>query len=173
MQTIWERLSYGGGLLLDDVAITAGVGSPIGADLIGGTFYQRVKPIHGVDGVNAGDVAVTNPFPVQHQLNPTDLTELAINIAGNGDNSLVAGTALQIIRVWAFWLKVNGSGTGVSLKWRSAANDLHPAIPFNDKDGWVMGFMSRPWFTCNVAEALQINLSAAIQVSGRVYYTKG
>lgn len=168
-----SRLLYGGGFLLDDVAITAGVGTAVGADAIGGTNYQRVKLIHGPDGINAGDVAVANPLPIQHQLNPTDLSELAINIAANGDNNLVAGTALQIIRVWAFWLKVNGAGTGVSLKWRSAANDLHPALPFNDKDGWVLAFQSRPWFTCNVAEALQINLSANIQVSGRLYYTKG
>jgi hypothetical protein len=158
--------------MADDVAITAGVGTTIATDDVGGRQFQRVKLDIGGDGVTT-PVLVTAPMPVQHQLNPTDLTEVAINIAASGDNSIVAATAAQIIRVWAFWLKINGSGTGVSLKFRSAANDLHPAIPFNDKDGWVMGFMSRPWFTCTVAEALQINLSAAIQVSGRLYYTKG
>jgi hypothetical protein len=155
-----------------DVNITPGVGAAIGADSISGTNYERVKLIHGVSGVSAGDVAATNPLPVQHQLNPTDLSETALNVAASGDNSVVALSGGKIIRVWAFWLKVNGSGTGVSLKWRDGTTDLHPALPFNDKDGWVMGFGTRPWFTCTVSNALQLNLSASIQVSGRVYYTQ-
>lgn len=157
--------------MADNVAITAGVGTPVASDDVGGVHFQRIKLDIGGDGATS-PVVVGNPLPVQHQLLATDLTEVAINCAASGDNSIVALTAGQIIRVWAFWLKVNGSGVGVNLKWRSATSDLHPALPFNDKDGWVMSFMSRPWFTCVVAEALQLNLSAAIQVSGRLYYTK-
>lgn len=157
---------------LGSVLITPGVGAPIAVDTIVGNDYQIIKPIWGGDGI-INYVTAATPLPIQHQLNTTDLSEVAINVASSGDNAIVGLTAAQIIRVWAFWLKVNGSGTGVSLKWRTAANDLHPALPFNDKDGWVMSFMSRPWFTCTVAEALNLNLSAAIQVSGRLYYTKG
>lgn len=172
MNTIWERLHYGGGLLYDDVSITAGAGTAISADNIAGVNVQRVKLIHGVDGVSLGDVAPTNPYPVQHQLNATDWLEAAINAPLINDNSIVAGVAATKIRVWAYWLKVNGSGVGVSLKWRDGTTDLHPALPFNDKDGWVMGFTTRPWFTVSTAAALQLNLSAAIQVSGRIYYTQ-
>lgn len=171
MHTWLSRLSYGRGLLLDDVAITAGIGTVIATEQVGGRHHQVIKPAFGALDT-ATVVQATAPFPVQHQLNPTDLTEVAINVATINDNQIVAATAAQIIRVWAFWLKVNGAGTGVSLKWRTAANDLHPAIPFNDKDGWVMAFQSRPWFTCTVSEALNLNLSAGIQVSGRLYYTK-
>lgn len=169
---LWDRILRGEDLLLDNVAVTEGLGKSISTDTIGGVEYARGKLIFGVDGVNAGDVAATNPFPVQHQLNTTDLTEIALNFAASGDNQIVAGTAAQIIRVWAFWLKVNGAA-GVDLKFRTAANDLHPALPFLHREGWVMPFQSRPWFTCTVAEALQMNLSAAIQISGRLYYTKG
>lgn len=153
------------------VPITAGVGTAIATDDIGGKSFQVIKPAFGPYGTRTL-VENAAPMPVQHQLNATDLTEVAINCAGAGDNSIVGGTAAQIIRVWAFWLKVNGSGTGVNMKWRTNVTDLHPAIPFLDKDGWVMAYMSRPWFTCTVADALQLNLSAAIQVSGRLYYTK-
>lgn len=173
MQSLIDRILQGeSGYLLDNVAITAGLGTTIATDTIAGADYQRIKLIHGADGVNAGDISTVNPLPTSFQLNPTDLSEVPINIAGNGDNSLVALSAAKIIRVWAFWLKVNGSGTGVSLKFRDNVTDLHPAIPFNDKDGWVMSFMGRPWFTCTVSQALQMNLSAAIQVSGRLYYTQ-
>lgn len=41
-----------------------GAASVVAADDIGGTKYQRVKLIHGIDGVNDGDVAKTNPLPV-------------------------------------------------------------------------------------------------------------
>jgi hypothetical protein len=44
--------------------IPSTLGDIIAADDIGGAKYQRVKLIHGADGVNAGDVATTNPFPV-------------------------------------------------------------------------------------------------------------
>lgn len=172
MQTWLQRMMYGEGLLhtLTTVPVTPGVGAPIAVDQVGGADHQLVKPVFGAaDSITL--VGPATPLPVQHQLNPTDLTEVAINVSTINDNQIVAATAAQIIRVWAFWLKVNGAA-GVSLKWRSAANDLHPAIPFNDKDGWVMAFMSRPWFTCTVAEALNLNLSAGIQVSGRLYYTK-
>lgn len=157
--------------MADDVAITAGVGTTIATDDAGGRHFQRFKLDIGGDGVST-PVISTSPLPIYLPPNPTDLTEVAINCASSGDNSIVALTAGQIIRVWQWFLKVNGSGTGVSMKWRSATNDLHPALPFSDKEGWVMPYTGRPWFTCTIAEALQLNLSAAIQVSGRVYYTK-
>ena len=39
-------------------------GDIIATDDIGGQKYQRVKLVHGVDGVNNGDVAKSNPLPV-------------------------------------------------------------------------------------------------------------
>lgn len=165
-----SRLLYGEGLLFDDVPITAGVGTTIATENIGGRNIQLVKPVHGVAGAFT-DVSTASPMPAQPTIIITDLLEIALNFAASGDNSIVGGTAAQIIRVWAFWLKVNGAA-GVDLKFRSAANDLHPALPFLHREGWVMPYQTRPWFTCTVAEALQMNLSAAIQISGRLYYTK-
>jgi len=49
--------------MADDVTLP-GTGSVIAADDISGVSYQRVKLVHGVDGTNAGDVAISNPFPV-------------------------------------------------------------------------------------------------------------
>lgn len=47
----------------DDVTLNPGVGgSVIATDEIAGKHYQRVKPVHGVDGV-AIDVSATNPLP--------------------------------------------------------------------------------------------------------------
>lgn len=49
----------------DNVAITAGAGTSIATDDIGGVNFQRMKLIHGADGVNDGDVSIVNGLPVQ------------------------------------------------------------------------------------------------------------
>lgn len=49
--------------MADDVAITAGTGTNIATDDIGGRHFQRVKVTFGADGT-ANDVASGNPLPV-------------------------------------------------------------------------------------------------------------
>jgi len=48
--------------MADNVAITAGTGTTIAADDVGGVLYQRVKPAFGADG-SATDVSTANPLP--------------------------------------------------------------------------------------------------------------
>jgi len=50
--------------LADGVSITAGAGTTVATDDIGGVHYQRVKPTWGADGT-ANDVNATTPLPVQ------------------------------------------------------------------------------------------------------------
>lgn len=50
--------------MADNLTITQGSGTTIGADEISGVKYQRVKIIHGADGSNDGDVSSSNPLPV-------------------------------------------------------------------------------------------------------------
>ena len=47
----------------DNVGYTPGVGATIAADDIGGILYQKVKMIHGADGI-AHETADGNPLPV-------------------------------------------------------------------------------------------------------------
>lgn len=53
--------------MADNVAITAGSGTPIATDDIGGTHYQRVKVTFGADGL-ASDVSASAPLPVTSPL---------------------------------------------------------------------------------------------------------
>jgi hypothetical protein len=51
--------------MADNVTLNPGIGGAvIAADEIAGAKYQRVKLIHGDDGVNDGDISATNPLPV-------------------------------------------------------------------------------------------------------------
>lgn len=55
--------------MADNVAITAGTGTTIAADDVGGILTQRVKVQWGPDGtVNDTDVATGKPLPVQHRV---------------------------------------------------------------------------------------------------------
>ncbi|MEE9366736.1 MAG: hypothetical protein V3W44_08625 [Dehalococcoidales bacterium] len=65
--------------MADNAELNLGSGGKfIGTDEIAGVDYQRIKLITGVDGVNDGDVADSNPFPVN-----------AINVIST-DNSSIA-----------------------------------------------------------------------------------
>jgi hypothetical protein len=46
-----------------DNSTTPSNGLPVASDDIGGFQFQRVKPVHGADGVNDGDTSYLNPFP--------------------------------------------------------------------------------------------------------------
>lgn len=80
--------------MADNVPITAGSGTIIGADDIGGgVLVQRVKPVWGPDGTGT-DVDGTHPFPVQ----VGDTSAQANVLAGDtGQNSqLVAGSRKEV-----------------------------------------------------------------------------
>ena len=66
--------------MVDNTTLNPGTGGDtIALDDIGGVKFQRVKLIHGADGVNAGDISTANPFPVVAK---TD--EMNVDIHGQG-----------------------------------------------------------------------------------------
>lgn len=65
--------------MADNVGYTAGTGTNIATDEIGGIHYQRVKPAIGVDGV-AKDVSETDPLPTQEVGGATSLLMRIFNI---------------------------------------------------------------------------------------------
>lgn len=74
--------------MADNVAITAGAGTNIATDDIGGVQHQRVKTQFGADG-SATDVSTTNPLPVRI----SDGTDQA-TLNGGGATTVEVGSAL-------------------------------------------------------------------------------
>lgn len=73
--------------MADNVLLNAGTGGDtVAADDISSVKYQRIKLIHGADGVNAGDVSTSNPLPAAVPV---------VNSTGNitTQNLVPAGTA--------------------------------------------------------------------------------
>lgn len=50
-----------------DNDILPATGTNVATDDIGGVKFQRMKVVHGNDGVNDGDVSLTNPLPTRGQ----------------------------------------------------------------------------------------------------------
>lgn len=73
--------------MADNVLIDEGADVSVGADEISSVKYQRVKLIHGADGVNDGDVSTANGLPVQ---------VLSIAAGTNGIGKLTANSGVDI-----------------------------------------------------------------------------
>lgn len=58
-----------------------GTGESIASDDIAGIKYQRIKLIHGADGVNAGDVSAANPYPVSGPLTDAQLRAAVVPVS--------------------------------------------------------------------------------------------
>lgn len=160
--------------MADDVSITPGAGAVVATDeLAGARHVQLIKQVFGGDGVGTM-VSDADPLPTISRLNlPTAarLSSAAINASSSGDNTLLVGTGGQTIRLFKMWLV---AAAAVALKFKDGAGaDFHPAITLLANGSWLLDLDGEPWFVTATGNGLVLNLSAAVQVSGRFYYTKG
>jgi len=90
--------------MADNTQLSPGAGGDvIGSDDIAGVKYQRVKLIHGADGVNAGDVASGNPLPVTLGLTDTQLRASAVPVSiASMPTTPVTGTFWQATQPVSF-----------------------------------------------------------------------
>jgi len=98
--------------------------------------------------------------------------EAVIDTTTSGDNTIVSGTAGQTIRVYKIITFAN-SANDLTLK-DGASTKLMGVINLASNTGWVFDNDSSGHcpFTLTAGNALVLNLSAATQVSGRVWYIK-
>jgi hypothetical protein len=90
--------------MADNTQLSPGAdGDVIGSDDIAGVKYQRVKLIHGADGVNAGDVASGNPLPVTLGLTDAQLRASAVPVSiASMPTTPVTGTFWQATQPVSF-----------------------------------------------------------------------
>ena len=119
--------------MADNITITQGTGKTVGSDEISSVNYQRIKLIHGADGVNGGDVAESNGYPVQSARPATksDLTEIAFGtLAASYTNLSVTGiSGAKRIFVW------NDTNANIYLSEDAGTTD-HEKVPAKSS-GWV------------------------------------
>jgi hypothetical protein len=108
--------------MADNVTLP-GAGVIAAADDIGGVKVQRVKLIYGADGVNDGDVAKTNPYPVT-----TDFR--VISGVGMASSFRILGNAAALHNVFSIENSV-GSAVLVSVKKISIELDATAVLTAN------------------------------------------
>lgn len=96
--------------------------------------------------------------------------DVKIDCAASGDNTVIAGTAGQTIKIWSLILWWNGT-VSVILK-DAAVRNLTGVIAGVAQSRFILDETTHPWFTLTAASGFLVNLSGAVQVSGSVRYTK-
>lgn len=95
--------------------------------------------------------------------------ESVISVASLGANTIVAADATKSISVRRLVFVVGGEVT-VTIK--SGSTALTGPMQYTNGGGLVLDFdEDHPWFVANAGEALVFDLSAAVQVSGRIWYS--
>jgi hypothetical protein len=89
-----------------------------------------------------------------------------ISKAATGE--IVAAVTGKRIRVHGYVLVTT---TAVAAKWQSASTDLTGAMPGGSNSVISVPHNPDGWFETAVSEALNLNLSGSVQVSGHLYYS--
>ena len=134
-----------------------------------GTAGAPSADVLTVQGIGGG-VAL----PITPSISATSrFTSAVVNASSSGNNTLISGTVGQTIRVFAIDLMMAGA---VNIKFRDGAStDLSAAQPFYAGGGKVLDpFPSGdPLFVCTAGNDFVLNLSAAVAVTGTIWYVKG
>ncbi len=173
--------------MADTVAITAGAGTTINTDEVGGIHTQRVKITHGVDGT-VTDASAGDPLPVTappasrttHSIgvslqtdalmsNLTALTPKFFSetvVAADTDEELVALVASKKIRVLALVVQCGATATDVTFE--SSTTTRKHKVPAGANGGQVLPFNPVGWFETASGESLTCTTGAgsSVEISG-------
>lgn len=173
--------------MTDTVPITAGAGTSIATDDIGGVHYQRVKVTHGGDGV-ADDVSAAAPLPVtapaatrtSHSIAVALQTDALMNAltsltpkffsetvgASDADEELVALVASKKIRVLALAVQCGATATDVTFE--SSTTTRKHKVPAGANGGQILPFNPVGWFETAAGESLTCTTGtgSSVEISG-------
>lgn len=96
------------------------------------------------------------------------LSAVAVSVSASGDNQIVAAVASQTTKLMGFDLWAAGA---VNVKWRNGTTDLQgAAILTANGANYYFPISGEPWGETSVNTALNLNLSAAVAVTGRAWF---
>lgn len=84
--------------MADNIAVTAGSGTTIAADDIGGVLHQRVKISQGADG-SATDVSSAAPLQVTLENTGANSTPVVVDLGANNDVTVTSGTITAVTAI--------------------------------------------------------------------------
>ena len=98
------------------------------------------------------------------------IQEASVDVATAATHELVAAVSGKTVRVYKIWLRLNAAN---NVTFKTGTTALHGRLDYSasgeiiydDPDGAFP-------ITCTVSQAFNMTLTAAAQVSGRVWYTQ-
>jgi hypothetical protein len=107
---------------------------------------------------------ITRFFPARQ----SQLSEAIIDAAA-ASNAIVAGVAIQTVRVFRIFFVVSDATTITLI---NGATPLTGAITMKAGGSFVLDLDAEPWFTTSAGNGFVLAQSGAAQLSGRCYYTQ-
>ena len=102
------------------------------------------------------------------ELGYTSSLSASISAAGNGDNVLITCPAGSQIRVFQMFIVFNGD---VNISFKSGdTTELTGTMNMLSNGNITLDYSGFPWFVTDRDEDFILNLSGAVQASGRIYY---
>ena len=112
---------------VDNVGYTPGTGATIAADDISSVLFQRIKIVHGADGVNDGDVSASNPMPSSVP-GAVSATILSLTTAATGTNYTAFSSqtcqSLDIVNTSSVAIEYRRGGAGNTMTILSGSSRL-------------------------------------------------
>lgn len=112
------------------------------------------------------DVVDGTGNPQNIPLLPGVLSEAAIDISSSGDNTIVAGVTAQTVKLYRLVLMMSAA---VTVLIKDGASTTLMKVPSNQLQ-LVLDLSTHPWFTTSSGNALVINLSSGVEVTGVAHY---
>jgi hypothetical protein len=99
------------------------------------------------------------------------LLQVPINVSAAGDNVILASTSPdRVFSIYRIFFVLGTTGANVTIK--RGATSLTGPVPMTGYGAFMLDFTEEHWFATEPGEDFIINLSAATQCSGTVYYTE-
>jgi hypothetical protein len=95
---------------------------------------------------------------------------LPINASSAGNNTVIPALAGAGFKIWKIWLVAAGT---VNVTYQDGTNALSGPVGLFLGSSDTHSYDGTAHFSTSIGNAFVINLSAPIQVSGTVYYTRG
>lgn len=157
---------------------------PAGTNVIGHVINDASSAVIGHVITDSGSVAtvtqgtaaaVTAPwYVIPGAPKTSQLSQAVVSFSSSGDNTIVAAVAAQTIRVYRMFI-VNGDGTNssnVTIK-DSTPTSYSGAFYLASKGGsWSGDGSGDPLYVTASGRGFVLNSSAAVQMSGTIWYTQ-
>lgn len=166
--------------MADNITVTESLtGSALAADDVSSVKWPGVKVAHGADG-SASYASYAAPLPVaacgetsQVLAGGTVCTPkfAVISGASSGDNTVINAVSSKKIRVLALYAVAAGSTT-VRFESGASGTALTGVVSLVANTGFVLPYNPVGWFETGTNTLLNMELNAAVQVSGCCTYVE-